>query len=96
MQPLLLLIILLSNSIILVSSNCYDNWSRCTPQTSFWTGILWKSCPVYCRRCKGRESGGCAKVKNKECSGGYQCRCKGGNVKPSDNWLVKQTCKLGL
>ncbi|KAF8383587.1 hypothetical protein PRIPAC_72729, partial [Pristionchus pacificus] len=77
-----------------ISSNCYDNWSQCTPQTAFATGILWKSCPDYCRECKGRASGGCVKVQNKACSGGYQCN--GGSVKPSGNWIVKATCKLGL
>ncbi|CAJ0573944.1 unnamed protein product, partial [Mesorhabditis spiculigera] len=80
----------------LTEANCYDNWSRCTPQTSLGTGILWKSCPDYCKRCKGKASGGCVKVENKDCSGGYQCQCSGADVGADGNWIVKATCKLGL
>ncbi|EYC44645.1 hypothetical protein Y032_0455g1771 [Ancylostoma ceylanicum] len=53
---------------------CYDNWSRCTPQTKAATGPYWKSCPDFCRQCEGRAVGVCARVYNKPCSGGYQCR----------------------
>ncbi|KHJ97769.1 hypothetical protein OESDEN_02259 [Oesophagostomum dentatum] len=76
--------------------NCYDNWSRCTPQTAFATGILWKSCTEYCRKCKGRMGGHCVKVHNRECSGGYQCQCTGGQHPVSRNRLDIATCRLGL
>ncbi|CAJ0934716.1 unnamed protein product, partial [Mesorhabditis belari] len=89
-------ILLVTSFFSLTEANCYDNWSRCTPETSFWTGILWKDCPDYCRECQGRESGGCVRVENKECSGGYQCQCSGGNVDKSGNWIVMATCALGL
>ncbi|EYB93642.1 hypothetical protein Y032_0180g804 [Ancylostoma ceylanicum] len=62
----------------------------------FWTGILWKSCEDYCEKCKGKATGNCEPVENKECSGGYQCQCSGKDVDKSDNWLVIATCKLGL
>ncbi|CAJ0595266.1 unnamed protein product [Cylicocyclus nassatus] len=75
---------------------CYENWSRCTPQTAFATGILWKSCADYCRKCKGRLSGHCVKVYNKECSGGYQCQCIGGSRAKSKNPLDIATCAFGL
>ncbi|KAK6737164.1 hypothetical protein RB195_019700 [Necator americanus] len=80
----------------LSESGCYDNWSRCTPQTKFATGILWKDCPDYCRQCKGRTSGSCVKVHNKACSGGYQCQCSGGTRPKSTNPVIVATCKLGL
>ncbi|GMS87586.1 hypothetical protein PENTCL1PPCAC_9761, partial [Pristionchus entomophagus] len=89
--PLVLLSLL---AVTVLSGKCYDNWSRCTPQTAFATGILWKDCPDYCRQCKGRASGSCLKVQGKPCSGGYQCH--GGNVKPSESPIVKATCALGL
>ncbi|KHJ93924.1 hypothetical protein OESDEN_06155, partial [Oesophagostomum dentatum] len=62
----------------------------------FWTGILWKSCPEYCRKCKGGTTGACERVYNKQCSGGYQCICHGGNCGKSKNPLVIATCALGL
>ncbi|CAJ0595298.1 unnamed protein product [Cylicocyclus nassatus] len=75
---------------------CYKNWSRCTPQTKFATGKLWKTCAEYCQKCKGRSSGKCVPVKNKVCSGGYQCQCTGGARSKSKNFLDVITCKLGL
>ncbi|CAJ0595072.1 unnamed protein product [Cylicocyclus nassatus] len=77
-------------------TTCYNDWSRCTPQTSFFTGILWKSCHDYCRKCKGREWGECVQVYNKFCSGGYQCHCKGGNIEKSTHPLDLISCALGL
>ncbi|EYB89211.1 hypothetical protein Y032_0234g3129 [Ancylostoma ceylanicum] len=62
----------------------------------FATGILWKSCPDYCRQCKGKSGGSCVKVYNKVCSGGYQCKCSGRSVSASKNPIVKATCRLGL
>ncbi|EPB76634.1 hypothetical protein ANCCEY_04264 [Ancylostoma ceylanicum] len=88
--------LLLVSMIALVDCDCYENWSRCTPKTYFWTGILWKSCEDYCEKCKGKATGNCEPVENKECSGGYQCQCSGKDVDKSDNWLVIATCKLGL
>ncbi|CAJ0934739.1 unnamed protein product, partial [Mesorhabditis belari] len=93
-----LMSLLLSATVIsqIEASTCYKNWSRCTPQTSFWTGILWKTCSEYCQKCGGRESGGCRRVNNKECSGGYQCQCSGRNIRKSSDWMTKITCKMGL
>ncbi|PIO76669.1 hypothetical protein TELCIR_01265 [Teladorsagia circumcincta] len=79
-----------------VDCNCYDNWSRCTPQTSSMTGIMWKSCPEYCQKCKGQPMGSCVRVYNKHCSGGYQCHCSGPVGRKSSNPLDIATCKLGL
>ncbi|KAK5964595.1 hypothetical protein GCK32_020960, partial [Trichostrongylus colubriformis] len=70
----ILLLALLNGVTTNVFKNCYDNWSRCTTQTSFGTGILWKSCPEYCQKCKGRATGECVQVFNQYCSGGYQCQ----------------------
>ncbi|KHJ93923.1 hypothetical protein OESDEN_06154 [Oesophagostomum dentatum] len=81
---------------LFAEAGCYKNWSRCTPQTAFWTGILWKSCPDFCRQCRGRASGSCVKVYNRACSGGYQCQCHGRSIKKSTNPLVIATCALGL
>ncbi|EYC20312.1 hypothetical protein Y032_0022g565 [Ancylostoma ceylanicum] len=96
MNRYLVVALLLLCSVALSECGCYKNWSRCTPQTKFWTGILWKNCPDYCRQCKGRAGGKCVKVYNKQCSGGYQCQCTGGSVQKSKNPLVIATCKLGL
>ncbi|CAJ0934646.1 unnamed protein product, partial [Mesorhabditis belari] len=82
--------------LVMSNANCYDNWSRCTPETAFATGILWKDCPEYCQKCNGKSTGKCEKVYNKECSGGYQCKCSGKDIGKSDNWLDKATCALGL
>ncbi|CAJ0595082.1 unnamed protein product [Cylicocyclus nassatus] len=79
------------------AADCYENWSRCTPQTSAFTGVLWRSCADYCRQCKDRALGRCVPVDNKECSGGYQCRCQGERrIVKSKNLLVQLTCGLGL
>uniref|UniRef100_A0A1I7XPA5 Venom protein n=1 Tax=Heterorhabditis bacteriophora TaxID=37862 RepID=A0A1I7XPA5_HETBA len=91
-----LLIFLIGALIGVAHCGCYRNWSRCTPQTMLGTGILWKSCPDYCRQCQGRESGSCVKVKGGACSGGYQCQCFGGRRAKSTDAIVSRTCKLGL
>ncbi|CAJ0573997.1 unnamed protein product, partial [Mesorhabditis spiculigera] len=96
MKKLILALLAFCAVFAYAEANCYDNWSRCTPQTSFGTGILWKSCPDYCRRCKGKSNGRCVEVHNKECSGGYQCQCSGADVGIDQNPLVVATCKLGL
>ncbi|RCN43301.1 hypothetical protein ANCCAN_10715 [Ancylostoma caninum] len=88
--------LLLLCSVALSECGCYKNWSRCTPQTSAGTGIFWKSCPEYCRQCKGRSGGSCVKVYNRQCSGGYQCQCSGGSVPRSTNPAVRASCWLGL
>ncbi|EPB70741.1 hypothetical protein ANCCEY_10170 [Ancylostoma ceylanicum] len=80
MNRYLVVALLLLCSVALSECGCYKNWSRCTPQTKFWTGILWKNCPDYCRQCKGRAGG----------------KCTGGSVQKSKNPLVIATCKLGL
>ncbi|KHJ94329.1 hypothetical protein OESDEN_05743 [Oesophagostomum dentatum] len=91
-----LIALLLAQVTIIVSKNCFENWSRCTPETAFATGILWKSCPEYCQKCRGRADGECVQVYNRECSGGYQCQCKGGSYPKSTDAVDKATCKLGL
>ncbi|XGW24296.1 hypothetical protein V3C99_006022 [Haemonchus contortus] len=80
----------------MAKSNCYDNWSRCTPQTKFLTGIMWKNCPDYCKKCKGQPVGRCVRVFNRKCSGGYQCQCFGPVGRKSKNPIEIATCKLGL
>ncbi|KHJ97768.1 hypothetical protein OESDEN_02258 [Oesophagostomum dentatum] len=96
MNHLLLALLLILSVVTLTKCNCYDNWSRCTPQTAFATGILWKSCSEYCQKCKGRSGGRCVKVHNRECSGGYQCQCTGGTRSKSKNPLDIATCRFGL
>ncbi|KAK6049572.1 hypothetical protein COOONC_12923 [Cooperia oncophora] len=96
MNRWLIALLLVVLNIEMYECNCYDNWSRCTPQTKFATGILWKDCPDYCKKCKGQPSGQCVRVHNKVCSGGYQCHCSGPVGKKSTNPLDIATCKLGL
>ncbi|CAJ0595300.1 unnamed protein product [Cylicocyclus nassatus] len=78
------------------SGVCYQNLNRCTPETAFATGIIWKNCADYCQKCKGRAGGHCEKMYTKECNGGYQCRCAGPDRPKSTNPLDIATCKLGL
>ncbi|KAK6056198.1 hypothetical protein COOONC_06298 [Cooperia oncophora] len=75
---------------------CYKNWSRCTPQTKFLTGIMWKTCPEYCQKCKGQPTGKCVRVYNKVCSGGYMCKCFGPVGKKSTRPIDVKTCRYGL
>ncbi|KAK6010558.1 hypothetical protein OSTOST_24411, partial [Ostertagia ostertagi] len=70
--------------------NCYDNWSRCTPATSFATGIMWKDCPEFCKKCKGQPTGKCTRVFNKHCSGA----ALGGVGEKSSNPLDIATASL--
>ncbi|KAK6044740.1 hypothetical protein COOONC_17755 [Cooperia oncophora] len=62
MNRWLIALLLVVLNIEMYECNCYDNWSRCTPQTKFATGILWKDCPDYCKKCKGQPSGQCVRV----------------------------------
>ncbi|CAJ0595302.1 unnamed protein product [Cylicocyclus nassatus] len=77
-------------------NKCYDNWSRCSPQTQVGNGYLWKPCEEYCQKCKGKATGSCEPVQNQMCSGGFQCQCKGGSYPKSTNPIDNVTCKLGL
>ncbi|KHJ90669.1 hypothetical protein OESDEN_09484 [Oesophagostomum dentatum] len=73
MNHFLLIALIVCATAVSVEAGCFENWSRCTPQTAFLTGILWKTCEDRCRLCLGKETGKCVKVYNKTCSGGYQC-----------------------
>ncbi|XP_055330722.1 platelet glycoprotein Ib alpha chain-like [Paramacrobiotus metropolitanus] len=87
--------------------SCYDNWSRCTPATAAFTGILWKSCAEFCQKCKGKANGQCMPYSG-VCSGGYHCECAPLNLLTDDTdptpflaqvfFAVKDafTCWLGL
>ncbi|KAF8358968.1 hypothetical protein PRIPAC_93963 [Pristionchus pacificus] len=87
----------MASSVYAVTPNeCYKNWSRCTPQTSAGTGILWKSCDFYCKMCKSRDGGNCVPIVNAPCSGGQKCECFGGNRDWNPNWAQRATCWAGL
>ncbi|CAJ0595061.1 unnamed protein product [Cylicocyclus nassatus] len=102
MQTFLTILLILSTAQFVCSNpfkeiyKCYKDWSRCTPATEIFTGVLWKDCEDRCRYCLGRESGECVEADGGICSGGYQCQCTGGGVEKSNNLLVKLTCLAGL
>nr|A8V0B3.1 RecName: Full=Neuromacin; Flags: Precursor [Hirudo medicinalis]ABW97519.1 neuromacin [Hirudo medicinalis] len=61
-----------------VTPDCYEDWSRCTPGTSFLTGILWKDCHSRCKEL-GHRGGRCVDSPSKHCPGvlknNKQCHC---------------------
>ncbi|KAK6047990.1 hypothetical protein COOONC_14504 [Cooperia oncophora] len=70
--------------------------TRHTTHTVSFTGIRWKDCTEYCRKCKGREHGKCHKVHKADCNGGYHCMCLGKHVSKSEVLKDAATCRLGL
>nr|AFC37170.1 macin [Mytilus galloprovincialis]CCC15018.1 mytimacin-4 [Mytilus galloprovincialis] len=47
-----------------VIGDCWDDWSRCTRQTDWFTNIFWQSCQNRCK-CKGQPGGNCIEVPSK-------------------------------
>ncbi|CAJ0595137.1 unnamed protein product [Cylicocyclus nassatus] len=84
------------NKVVNAVRNCYKDWSRCTPGTNLLTGIAWKTCPEFCRKCKGRASGRCEKTKMTICGGGYFCNCIGGSYPKATDKKTVLECKHGL
>nr|AKO70613.1 neuromacin propeptide [Eisenia fetida] len=56
------------------SATCYEDWSRCTPSTSWLTGILWKSCTNRCKEL-GHRRGDCRDSPSKCWKNNKQCYC---------------------
>lgn len=95
---LLLLVMIVACDVILHSraETCYDAWSRCSDWSSAATGILWKTCADYCRKCKGKDGGSCQLRRRQKCGEKKVCVCSNRNVKRSGNPFDRISCGLGL
>ncbi|GMT28203.1 hypothetical protein PFISCL1PPCAC_19500 [Pristionchus fissidentatus] len=77
------------------AKNCYAVATKCVPSEKPSTGILWKDCSEFCRKCRGKDTGECAKSDTATCKGFY-CKCSGKRVDKTESLQEAATCRLGL
>lgn len=73
MRVFIFSLILVTVLFIMVESNCFESWCRCTSEIEISNNFPWLTCLEYCRKCKNRAKGKCIDSVNKECSGEYTC-----------------------